>query len=148
MQRNKSRKVTETTVKLNAFGINDSFLQDVLENFEKSLNQAKFYLQYAAIIRMFGIVVLEHIQCVSVVVGGYLILPMCRIGNFNQELNMIERCNHFNNLFSDTVLFQSCKITNIRRLIQEFYLFWGSMFEWTRRQRWATCSTCCWMSGT
>lgn len=43
----------------------------------------------------------EHIQCVSVVVGGYLILhvPMCRIGNFNQEMNMIERCNHFNNLF-------------------------------------------------
>lgn len=38
MQRNKSRKVTETTVKLNAFGINDSFLQNVLENFEKSLN--------------------------------------------------------------------------------------------------------------
>lgn len=38
MQRNKSRKVTETTVKLNAFGINDSSLQDVLENFEKSLN--------------------------------------------------------------------------------------------------------------
>lgn len=56
---NKSRKVTETTVKFNAFGINDSFLQDVLENFEKSLNEAKFYLQYAAIIRMFGIVVLR-----------------------------------------------------------------------------------------
>lgn len=33
---NKSRN--ETTVKFNAFGINDSFLQDVLENFEKSLN--------------------------------------------------------------------------------------------------------------
>lgn len=23
---------------------------------------------------------------------------MCRIGNYNQEMNMIERCNHFNNL--------------------------------------------------
>lgn len=35
---NKSRNVTETTVKFNAFGINVSFLQDVLENLEKSLN--------------------------------------------------------------------------------------------------------------
>lgn len=40
-----------------------------------------------------------NIEGVSVVVGGYLILPMCRIGNYNQEINMIERCNHFNNLF-------------------------------------------------
>lgn len=40
-----------------------------------------------------------NIEGVSVVVGGYLILPMCGIGNYNQEMNMIERCNHFNNLF-------------------------------------------------
>lgn len=40
-----------------------------------------------------------NIECVSVVVGGYLILPVCRIGNYNQEMNMIERCYHFNNLF-------------------------------------------------
>lgn len=38
---------------------------------------------------------------------------------------MIERCNHFNNLFSDTVLFQSCKITNIRRLIYWNFIYFG-----------------------